>query len=276
MAQQALHAVEPRLAHTGGQAAHGGLGDAAHAVLTLSGCQNGGADGLGGLVRQGGEIRPLQGGHVRRRTVGKGAIPRAAAAKDVCAHGDAHTGKGGQQDGARRHQRRGDASGEVSAAPPVLIAVVFAVGGVVRVGGAGKAVGIIPAAGVLVGDDDGQRRAGGAPLKDAAEYLIVVRLLPGGIQRRGGTAAGQLAAEEIPVHRQTGCQTVQHRAHGSAVALAEQRQRDRLSKGVFHAFLSSQRRSISSGVIVSMRKVPGSSTSTAVTEPEAAFLSCSR
>jgi len=37
VAQKALHAVEPRLAHAGGQAAHGGLGDAAHAVLPFSG-----------------------------------------------------------------------------------------------------------------------------------------------------------------------------------------------------------------------------------------------
>ena len=94
MAQKALHAVEPRLAYPGGQAAHGGLGDASHAVLSLLGLQDLRADGLSGLTGQRGELRRLQGGHVCRRIRSKGAIPRAAAAENMGAHGNTHPVKG--------------------------------------------------------------------------------------------------------------------------------------------------------------------------------------
>ena len=88
--------------------------------------------------------------------------------------GNARRRKGGQAYRAGSHKRRGNASGKVSAAAPVFIAVILAVGGIIGVGRTGKAVCVITAAGVLVGDHNGDWSAGGAPAIDAAEYLIVV------------------------------------------------------------------------------------------------------
>ena len=222
--------------------------------------------GEGGLAQRG----DVRGG------VGKGTVPRFTAAENVCADRNAGGAQHRQQNRARRDERRGDAAGEVSAAAPVLKAVVLTVGGVVRVRGARKTVGIVAAAGVFVGDDDGERRPGGASLPDAAENLIVVWLAAGGVHRRRGAAAGQLAAQEFLIDRQTRREPVEHRTDGGAVALAEQGECHGLTECVFHSRTPSRRCRISSGIIVVKRNEPGSSTSTAVTAAPCPFLSWRR
>ena len=222
--------------------------------------------GEGGLAQRGN----VRGG------VGKGTVPRFTAAENVCADRDAGGAQHRQHNRARRDERRGDAAGEVSAAAPVLKAVVLTVGGVVRVRGACKTVGIVAAAGVFVGDDDGERRPGGASLPDAAENLIVVWLAAGGVHRRRGAAAGQLAAQEFLIDRQTRREPVEHSTDGGAVALAEQGECHGLTECVFHSRTPSRRCRISSGIIVVKRNEPGSSTSTAVTAAPCPFLSWRR
>lgn len=197
MAQHALDAVEPRLAHPGGQAADGGLRDAADAVVRVPRGENLAADRLTRRRIECGEGGLAQRGDVRGG-VGKGTVPRFTAAENVCTDRDAGGAQHRQHNRARRDERRGDAAGEVSAAAPVLKAVVLTVGGVVRVRGARKTVGIVAAAGVFVGNDDGERRPGGASLPDAAENLIVVWLAAGGCPSPSRGGGGPVGGAGIP------------------------------------------------------------------------------
>lgn len=88
MAQHALDAVEPRLAHPGGQAADGGLRDAADAVVRVPRGENLAADRLTRRRIECGEGGLAQRGDVRGG-VGKGTVPRFTAAENVCADRDA-------------------------------------------------------------------------------------------------------------------------------------------------------------------------------------------
>ena len=158
----------------------------------------------------------------------------------------------GKEYASRRDERRRYPAGEVPSAAIVLIAVIFAEGGVIRVRGTGGAVIIVFAARVLVRYNDAYGRSGGFSVKNAAEYLKLVLFLSGRVQRRGGTAAGKPACDEVPAHRDARRKPVDDSAHSGAVALAEKAHRNALSESVLHVLFSKLPR-ISSGLISQMR-----------------------
>ena len=123
------------------------------------------------------------------------------------------------------------------AAPGVLKAVVLGVGGKVRVAGAQQVggLGVVAAAGVLVFDHQGNGGAGGVAVHHTGQQLHRICLHPGGGKAVApGTALIHAGGEKSLVHRHTGGHAVQHRAHGAAVALAEDGQRKVAAKGIFH------------------------------------------
>ena len=126
------------------------------------------------------------------------------------------------------------ATGKMSAAAIVLKAVILAKGGVVGVGGTGQAILIVPAAGVFVGNDDTDGGAGGSAVKDAAEDLETVGLLPRRIQRGGGTAPGELPGNGLLADGDAGGKTIDDGTYRRTVAFAEQGDGDALTKGIFH------------------------------------------
>ena len=134
-------------------------------------------------------------------------------------HGDALTGQHRFGDAACRHQRRGEPSGEVPAAPVVLKALGFDPGGVVRVAGPGhrpqRLVVLRP--GIPVGQRHHQRHAGGAALKHAGEELYLVRLLPCRGQCAAGAAAQQVALHLQLVYGDAGRDMPQQHPHHRAV-----------------------------------------------------------
>ena len=242
---KALHAVKIRLAHTGGQAENGCFKDAAHAVAL----RTGGTDGrfhrlFDGSIQQGEALVPaFQHAHLSSQCGGivqrKGRIGNAGTAGDVGGDVDAGAVQRTQHDGTACHQRGSDAARKVSTAPGVLKAVVFGVGGIVRVAGAEQVsrLGVVAAAGVLVLDHQGDGRAGGVTVHDAGEQLNFIGLHTG---RRKPIAPGaaliHAGGNEFLIHRHTSGHAVQHTADGPAVALAEDGQRQCAAKGVFHGF----------------------------------------
>ena len=80
------------------------------------------------LIFQHADLRGQRGGIVQR----KRGIGEAGTAGDVGGDVDAGAAQRPQHDGSARHQRGGDPAREVPAAPGVLKAVVFGIGGVVR------------------------------------------------------------------------------------------------------------------------------------------------
>ena len=152
----------------------------------------------------------------------------------------------GKHDAAACHKGGGHPAGKVPAAPGILKAVVLGVGGKVRVAGAQKVggLGVVRAAGVLIFDHQGDGGAGGVAVYHTGKQLHRVRFHPGGGKAVApGTALIHAGGEEALVHRHTGGHAVQHRAHGTAVALAEDGQRKVAAKGIFHgSILHAQQR----------------------------------
>ena len=130
------------------------------------------------------------------------------------------------RNGPRRHQGRGEPSGEVTAAPVVLKAAVPDAGGQVGMARPGLLPEdvIIARMLVYVADQDAKRRSRGSPLKNAGKNLRPVRLPAGGgevISARGATA--KLSGNICFIHRNSRRHVRQHHADGRAVALAENR-----------------------------------------------------
>ena len=178
----------------------------------------------------------------------------------------------------RRHAGSGDAAGEMSAAPGVLIALVLGIGRVVGVTGAQQvcSFGIVAAAGVLVADDHRHGGAGGAALVHAGEELHNVGLGAGGGKPIApGAAAVHCGGDGGLVHGQACGQTVQHRADGRAVALSENGHRNSIAKGVFHRYSSMPSRAGSSVMgSLSARQQPRPGHLMTVMLLPLAFLSC--
>ena len=223
LGEDALHvAAEVGGPQPGGQAEHGALHGAAHAVLLILGLQDGlphllplgviqHGEGLGGHGPQG--LLVLQGG-IRNAIDGAdvGTHPHAMPSQHLLGH---RTGG---------HQRGGEAAGEVAAPPVVLAPLAPDKARVVPVAGAGGVADGLVVLGVLVGvaDHHGQGGAGGLALKQAGEHLHQIALLPGGCR---GVLAGP-AAVQLPLHRlqlqlQPGGHPLHHHADGRAVGLAE-------------------------------------------------------
>ena len=228
--QNALHAVEEGLSHPGGQAQDGGFENTAHAVPLAARGPDGGLHGLlSGIVQQGEALGFLfqlgqlggQGGGV---ILGKGKILHPGAAADVGGNLNPGLLQSGQHNGSPGHQPGGDPAREVAAAPGILKAVVFDIGGVVRVARPeqGRGAGVVPAAGVLVLNHQGDGGAGGPALPHARKDLDGVGLHPGGGKAVSPGPAGVHApGQECFVHRAPGGHPVQYGPHGPAVALAE-------------------------------------------------------
>ena len=133
----------------------------------------------------------------------------------------------GQHNGPPGHQTGGDPAREVAAAPGILEAVVFGIGGVVRMAWPeqGRRAGVIPAAGVLVLNHQGDGGAGGPALPHARKDLDGVGLHPGGGKPiPPGPASVHAPGQKGLVHRAAGGHPVQYGPHGPAVALAEEGQ----------------------------------------------------
>ena len=236
MGQLALHAVKPRLAQSCGQAGNDGLENAAHTVRVLGG----GPDGLlhGDFFRrvQQREMSRLRLGQHQSRRAGQRRVLDAGALGNVGVHPDAQRFQHALTDSPRRHRRGGDAAGEVSPAACVLKAVVLGVGGVIRVAGTQKVggLGVIAAAGVGVAHHQRDGGAGGVAVHHAGEELHLVRLGAGGGKPvPAGAAAVHGGGDGGGVHRQSGGQPVQHRAHRRTVAFAKNCHADGISVGVF-------------------------------------------
>ena len=236
MGQLALHAVKPRLAQSRGQAGDDGLEDAAHAVRVLGGSPDGLLHGdFFGRVQQR-EMSRLRLGQHQSRRAGQRRVLDAGALGDVGVYPDAQRFQHALADRPRGHRRGGDAAGEVSPAACVLKAVVLGVGGVVRVAGTQKVggLGVIAAAGVGVAHHQRDGGAGGVAVHYAGEELHFVRLGAGGGKPiPAGAAAVHGGGDGGGVHRQSGGQPVQHRAHRRTVAFAKNRHADGISVGVF-------------------------------------------
>ena len=243
MGDLALHAVKVRLADAGGQAENGSFQHAAHAVALGTGGADGGFHGFfhGGIQHR--KALGLTGKrlHLCRKGGGvvqcKGRICKTSAPGDV--GGDINTRplQCGKHDAAACHEGGSHPAGKVPAAPGVLKAVVLGVGGKVRMAGAQKVggLGVVAAAGVLVFDHQGNGGAGGVAVHHTGQQLHRICLHPGGGKAVApGAALIHAGGEKALVHRHTGGHAVQHRAHGAAVALAEDGQRKVAAKGVFH------------------------------------------
>ena len=104
----------------------------------------------------------------------------------------------------------------------------------IRVSRPGGAPMIVFAAGIRVGNQDGQGCAGGTAFEDAADDAEGVGFLPGGRDGARGTAKRQLGRDEGCVHGKARGEAVEYRADFGTVAFAEKRHDDAGSKGVFH------------------------------------------
>ena len=243
--QLAFHAVEEGLARARRQAGDRRFQHAAHAVALTGG----GPDGLLHLFAGGLAQHRQAGAGVQRSQLcvqllflqSKGLVLHARDARRVGGHPDALCQQDALAQRTRRAQRRGNAAGKMPAAPEVLKAAVFHMGGVVRMARAAQAQGlcVITRAGVGVFDHHGNGGAGGAAIVHAAQKTHLVRL-----DAAGGKAAlfrpplFHLGGDEFLIHRNARGQTVQHRADGRAVALAEDGQRNGAAVCVFHPITS--------------------------------------
>src|SRR5690606_22741489 len=82
--------------------------------------------------------------------------------------------------------------------------------------------GVILAAGIGVADQQGDRRAGGAALVDAAEDVHLVGLAPlRGVAAAAGGAPGQVVGEVVRRQLDARRAAIHHAADGRPVALAE-------------------------------------------------------
>ena len=134
-----------------------------------------------------------------------------------------------QADAPGDAQGGGEPAGEVAAPGHILEAPVLHLGGVVGVGGAGLVpqLAVVLGAGIGVADDGGQGGPAGASLRQPAQDLRHVPLLPGGggaVPARG--PAPQEGLELVQVHRLPGGQAVHRHPDGRGVGLAEHRDVD--------------------------------------------------
>ena len=138
-------------------------------------------------------------------------------AGDVGGDVDAGAVQRTQHDGTACHQRGSDAARKVSTAPGVLKAVVFGVGRIIGVAGAGTRQNVLVIAGVLVFvlDHHTQRRTGGASVQQPRQHagLVAFAARGGGFVPPGG-ASRHLHQHRVHIHRVSGGQTVQHTADG--------------------------------------------------------------
>ena len=134
----------------------------------------------------------------------------------------------GERDGAHGDQGRRDAAAEVTAATPVLVSVIFDMGSVIGVGGAGEAVAlrIICTARILVGDQDREGRTGRLAVEDAADDAEGVRLAPGCVGQTLRPAFGKLGRDKGLVDGDAGREPVQDGADLGTVRLSEKGQDD--------------------------------------------------
>ena len=238
----ALDTVKPRLAHTGGQPGDDGFQNAAHAVALRPGV----ADRLlhSGFFFgiQQGKMPRLRLGQQQPRRAGKGCVLNPGTGGNVGVHPHAQIAQNSLADSTRRDRCRRDASRKMPAAACILIPLIL---GVCRVVGVTRAqqllrFGVVAAAGILVADHQGQRRAGGSALIHAGQKLHLVRLGAGGRKPIApGAAAIHRGCHGCLVNGQPCRQTVQHSADGGTVALAKNCHRYGISEGVFHTFIPS-------------------------------------
>ena len=236
MGENAFHGIEPGLADTGGQSEYGGLQHAADTVAAGGGTFNGIAHRLSLCLIQCGKRKAVQLFQIRGQ-VCEGRVFNTGTAGDVRADDDPLCLQRGNHDSRRRNERSGDPAAEMAAAAIILKTVILGESGEIRVAGAGRPPLIIPAAGIRVGDQDGQGRTGGAAFKDTADDTESIGFLPGSGDPSGGTAKRQAGGNEGFIHGQAGRQSVDDSADLRAVAFAEEGDGNGRTEGVFHTGL---------------------------------------
>ena len=235
MGKNTFQGIEPGFAHTGGQAEDSGFQNAADTVLLPGRLLNGGLHPAAAAVIQNGKGKAVQPFQLRRKVFrAEGKIVNARAAGDMGAQQDAPVLQGMDENGAGSHQRGRDAPAEVSAAPVILKTAVFGKAGEVSVAGPGGPPPVIPAAGVRVGNQDGQGRAGSPALKKATDDAERILFPAGRGDGAGRAAQGQAGGNEGLIHRQAGSQAVQDGADFRTVAFPEEGKGDTGAKGIFH------------------------------------------
>ena len=219
--EDAFQRREPGFPHAGLQARNGGLDDAADGIALLPGFQDAGRHGFfdGG---DDGEVLGFQGLDLTVN-MGESLVADISAAEDMRSDPYAFGLERGERDRAHGDQGRRDAAAEVAAAAPVLIAGVFDVGGIVRMGRTGESeiVLVIRAPRIGIGDQDAEWRAGRPAVEDAADDAEGVRFAAGGIRLALRAAFGQLRGDECFIHRDAGGKPVQHGADFRAVRFSE-------------------------------------------------------
>ena len=114
---------------------------------------------------------------------------------------------------------------------------IFLVVGIVGMGGAEETSHVLIVLRMLVGvaHQKANRCAGGLPLKDTAEQLHTVGLLPrGGDVALSRTAAVELMLDEFHIDIDASGHAVDHTAHPWAMALAESGQPEDVAEGIAH------------------------------------------
>ena len=125
----------------------------------------------------------------------------------------------------------------MTAAPDIVVAVIPHVAGIIGVAGPRQAgqIGVVPGALILVEDLHAQRGAGGPAVQHSGEDARGVALLSGssGFVPAGGPAC-HLKGNGLLIQRLPRRQALDYTAHGSAVALAEYRQFNSITRAGRH------------------------------------------
>ena len=172
--QLAFHAVEEGFTRARGQAGDRRFQHTAHAVAlgggSPDGLLHGFARGLAQHRQTGAGVQGLQLGVQLLFLQSKGLILHTRDAHRVGGHPDALGQQHALAQRTRCAQCCGDAAGKMPAAPEVLKAAVFHMGGIIRMARAAQAqgLGVITRAGVGVLDHHGDGGAGGAAVVHAA------------------------------------------------------------------------------------------------------------
>ena len=169
MGKAAFHAVKKRFAHTGGYADDGGFKHSADAVKVFFCRKNCFFHLLSGFGVKNGEVFGIKQIYVPVK-IPESPVLYSAAGSNMGADFDSPAVKGGNGYGAGGDKRRGNPPAEMTAAPVILISVIFALGGIVRVPRSGTAgnFGIVPAYGVFVGNKYRYGRSRGKAAENAA------------------------------------------------------------------------------------------------------------
>ena len=198
-----FHAAEHGIAPAHRQAHRGTLDDAADGIALRPGLQNGILHGSGGGIVENREcfFQQLPQGFRREIHRIESAVRHVFNGLDMGGDGDAQLLQNLNTDAAGDAERRGQPSGEVTAACHILFPAVFHMGGVIGMARSGMIpeIVVVTGAGIGIFNDGGDGGAAGHISHQAGEEYRLVRLFScGGC----GAAARSTAAEEglQPIH----------------------------------------------------------------------------